>query len=279
MKWSWLLLLAACGEPAGGTAHAQVQWPAPEPCPPQAQWPEGMACVLGGVFTLGDDHGRPDERGSGQVFVGTYYMDVHEATNADYERCIDAGRCARPVRFRGFMAPNQPMVAVSWFDAVRACELEGKRLPTEAEWERAASGTADTVFPWGNEPATCERANIDAPGRGRGCGRNRTAPVGGFPAGHFGISDMAGNVHEWVSDWYSPCLSGCTNECGAACLGVDPQGPCHGSSPCPGHTQRSVRGGSWYWPASHARASARRGSGAQNRGPHRFGFRCARDLP
>lgn len=250
---------------------------APVPCPPRDEWPEGMACVEGGTFTIGDAQGRPDEREPGEVFVDTFYMDLHEVTNAEYERCIEAGECDRPIPFRGFMTDERPMVAVSWFDAVDHCRMVGKRLPTEAEWERAASGPSDTRYPWGDEPLGCERAVVKDE-RGEGCGTGRTSSVGSMEPGHFGLYDMAGNVHEWVYDWYSPCLRGCENECGDACFGRNPRGPCNGESPCPGYRLRSVRGGSWYWPLERARASARRGSGAPNRGPHRFGFRCARDL-
>lgn len=250
---------------------------APAPCPPESEWPEGMACVEGGTFTIGDERGRPDEREPGEVYVDTFYMDLYEVTNEQYAACIAAGLCERPMPFRFFMAPRQPVVAVSWYDANHYCEMLGKRLPTEAEWERAASGPEDTRYPWGDEPLGCERAVVKDE-RGEGCGRGRTWPVGSMEPGHWGLYDMAGNVHEWVYDWYSPCLRGCENECGDACFGRNPRGPCGGESPCEGYRLRSVRGGSWYWPLERARASARRGAGPLNRGPHRFGFRCARDL-
>ncbi|MEM9192509.1 MAG: SUMF1/EgtB/PvdO family nonheme iron enzyme [Myxococcota bacterium] len=251
---------------------------APEDCPPPEAWPEGMACVGGGTFELGDTEGRPDEREPGEVYVDTFYMDIYEVTNEDYEECIVAGVCSRPMPFRRYRAPRQPMVAMSWYDAVAHCERLGKRLPTEAEWERGAAGPDDTIYAWGNEPLGCERAVIQD-GSGRGCGTEITAEVGSRPPGHWGLYDMTGNVHEWVADWYSDCLRGCDNECGDACFGRNPQGPCGGGAErCSGHPLKSVRGGSWWWPAERARAQARRGSGAPNRGPHRFGFRCARDL-
>jgi len=144
---------------------------APVPCPPEDEWPEGMACVGGGTFTLGSEDGRPDEKEPGEVYVDTFYMDLYEVTNEQYQQCINAGECDRPMPFRFFMAPRQPVVAVSWYDAVDHCEMLGKRLPTEAEWERAASGPDHTRYPWGDEPDTgCERANYKD-GRGEGCGR------------------------------------------------------------------------------------------------------------
>lgn len=260
------------------TPASTVAWPAAKPCPPPAHIPKGMACVHGGVFQLGDARGRREERQPGKVFVDTFLMDTHEVTTEAYESCIEQGVCREPKRYRRYSAPRQPMVAVSWFDAVKYCEHLSKRLPTEAQWERAASGPDDTTYPWGNEPATCERAIIKDR-RGEGCGRGVTWKVGSRPAGHWGLFDMAGNVHEWVQDWYSPCLTGCPKACGKACFGVNPKGPCGGARKCPGRRGlRSVRGGSWYWPGTRARASARRGSGAPNRGPHRFGFRCAKDI-
>lgn len=252
---------------------------APRPCPPEAEWPENMSCVLGGTFERGDAHGRRDERPPGEAYVDTFFMDRVEVTNARYEGCIEAGVCGRPHAYRRFLGPNQPMVAVSWFDAVKHCEWEGGRLPTEAEWERAARGPDNTRYPWGDDPRGCEALNYQDEERGRGCGPDVTVDVGSFAPGHFGLYDMAGNVHEWVMDWHSECYSGCDTACGDACFGRNPRGPCGGASPCSGFRLREVRGGSWYWPLERARGSARRGAGAPNRGPHRFGFRCARDLP
>jgi formylglycine-generating enzyme required for sulfatase activity len=258
-------------------ASADANERKPADCPPKAEWPEGMACVLGGSFELGDARGRRDEKRPGTVYVDSFYMDLTEVTNAAYAACIESGRCKVPKAYKKFSDPEQPVVAVSWFDAVAHCERLGKRLPTEAEWERAASGPEHTRYPWGEQARECEAAVIKTEA-GEGCGSRRTAKVASRPAGHFGLFDMAGNVHEWVSDFYSPCLRGCDHECGDACFGENPRGPCGGVSPCAGHGLRSVRGGSWYWPLERARSTARRGSGAPNRGPHRFGFRCARNL-
>jgi formylglycine-generating enzyme required for sulfatase activity len=236
-----------------------------------------MACVDGGTFILGASDGQSDELVPAEVSVDTFYMDLREVTNDQFDACVQAGRCSRPMRYRDFMSPTQPRVAVSWNDAVACCEMNGKRLPTEAEWERAASGPGHTRFPWGDEPGGCEKAHV-TDRRGHGCGRDTTLPVGSMPAGHFGLFDMAGNVHEWVADWYSPCLRGCEGECGDACFGRNPRGPCNGAASCPGRTKRSIRGGSWYWPEERARTTARRGAEPANTANHRFGFRCAGDL-
>ncbi|MGB0680508.1 MAG: SUMF1/EgtB/PvdO family nonheme iron enzyme, partial [Polyangiales bacterium] len=252
-------------------------------CPDKAAWPAGMACVEGGRFVRGDAaEGQPDERGSGEVFVDTFFMDTHEVNNAAYQHCIDAGQCKKPRPFRGFGAAQQPVVAVSWYDAVAHCQMLGKRLPTESEWERAARGPKNTRYPWGDEARGCEALTMEVkgrgPGKGKGCGQNLTRPVGSYAPGHWGLYDMAGNVHEWVLDWYSPCYAGCKKECGQDCMGPNPRGPCEGAESCPKRELRSVRGGSWYWPLERARGAARRGSEPRNRQPHRFGFRCAQNF-
>ena len=276
------IFLIACGRDADVTtlwsaspARAEAK---AKPCPPKSAWPAGMACVEGGWFTRGEPKGRPDEKENVRAFVDTFYMDLYEVTNGEFEGCIKEGVCKRPMPFRRFMGDKQPMVAVSWFDAKAYCERAGKRLATEAEWERAARGPKNTRFPWGDDPKTCEEVNIEDPVKATACGKDVPKPVGSYEPGHWGLYDMAGNVHEWVLDWYTPCYKGCKGECGAACEGMNPKGPCGGELSCPGHRLRSVRGGSWHWPLERARGAARRGSGAPNLGPHRFGFRCAKDL-
>jgi formylglycine-generating enzyme required for sulfatase activity len=273
---AWTVTLTTVALSASGQS-TESTWPTPKPCPPESEWPAGMACVQGGAFMLGDERGRPDERAPGMAYVDTFYMDRTEVTNAQYAPCIESGKCKKPMPFRGFGRPEQPVVAVSWFDAVAHCEMIGKRLPTDAEWERAAGGPNDTRYPWGDEAGDCSKVVVKTED-GEGCGTGKTAKVGSRPAGHWGLFDMAGNVHEWVYDHYASCLRGCDKECGDACFGVNPKGPCGGENKCPGFGMRSVRGGSWYWTMERARVSARRGSGAPNLGPHRFGFRCAKAL-
>jgi len=105
-----------------------------------------MACVLGGYFARGTDGGAADEQPRAEVYVDSFLMDRYEVTNRDYAACIAAKACKRPRPFEGYLDPKQPVVAVSWFDAVAFCKLAGKRLPTEAEFERAASGVEGTTF-------------------------------------------------------------------------------------------------------------------------------------
>ena len=246
----------------------------------------GMACIPGGAFLRGINGGnhaaaRPQSR----VWVQTFYMDTHEVTYGDYKACEQAGRCRKSgPNYQDFDNPRQPINGVSWYDAKKFCAVQGKHLPTEAEWEKAARGTQGWLYPWGNEPATCERAVIKDE-RGRSCGKpqnssthadvGRPEPVGTFAPNPYGLYDMAGNAWEWVADWFTPSW----RECGKACQGVDPRGPCGGREPCPGYKDKVVRGGSWFWPAEYATTVRRRSHVPANKPVfHHFGFRCAASL-
>lgn len=243
--------------------------------------PAEMRCIPGGPALRGDDRGEPDQRPAATIEVPAFWLDAHEATNADWRACVEAGACRAEAgpRYRGFSRPRQPIVGVSWFDARAYCQWRGKRLPTEAEWEKAARGPQAAPYSWGRQRATCKRAIIEERGV-RGCGHGTpptgaTAEVGSRPAGAWGLYDMAGNAWEWVADWYSRSYE----QCGEPCRGVDPRGPCGGADDCPGHRHRVVRGGSWYWPARYARATWRRAHLPGNKPFHHFGFRCARSVP
>jgi formylglycine-generating enzyme required for sulfatase activity len=251
-----------------------------EPC---GAPPEGMACVQGGPFVRGAEDGPKNARPAEKVWLQTFYMDVHEVTHAAYDRCEREGRCpAASPFYEDFDRPDQPMTGVSWYGAVDFCRERGGHLPTEAEWEKAARGPDGALYPWGDEPATCERAII-RDDSGRSCGtrqrgrfpaKGRTFEVGSRPAGVYGLHDMVGNAWEWVFDWYSSSWAAC----GDACQGIDPRGPCDGGEPCPYHKWRVVRGGSWYWDASYATGIRRRPHVATNKPFHHFGFRCAASI-
>jgi sulfatase modifying factor 1 len=274
--------LAAAHAPTllAGVAPASAVPGAP-PVVPCAAPPPGMACVPGGPFLRGSDDGPADARPAAEVWVQTFYMDIDEVTNAAYQACVRAGTCRKAgPRYNDFDRPTQPVNGVSWYDARDFCEAHGKHLPSEAEWEKAARGTDGRTYPWGNEPATCERAIIqDRTGRSCGVPKQGKKPevgrvweVGSKPAAIHGLRDMAGNSYEWVADWHSPSYAAC----GDACLGIDPRGPCAGREPCKGHRHRGVRGGSWYWGPEHATTfHRRRHIPANHPAFHHFGFRCA----
>jgi len=277
-------MVLVLGMLAAGAAVAEEAFPgAPEvrTCL-EAPVPD-MACIPGGPFLRGVKGGRhPPARPQAKVWVQTFYMDTYEVTYGAYKACEKEGRCRKAgPNYRDFDNPRQPITGVNWFDAKKYCEVHGKHLPTEAEWEKAARGTDGRLYPWGDEPATCERAVI-MDGRGRSCGvrqRSKThadvgrpEPVGTRPPNPYGLYDMAGNSGEWVADWFTPSW----RACGKACLGVDPKGPCEGRVPCEGYTDKVVRGGSWFWPASYATTVYRRPHVPANRPIfHHFGFRCA----
>ena len=243
-----------------------------------------MACIEGGPFVRGTDDGPNNTRPAMTIALQTFYMDVYEVTYAQYKACEKLEdkdrRCPRSgPQYTDFNHPDMPIQGVSWFDAKAYCEAQGKRLPTEAQWEKAARGPDGLLHPWGDEQATCEHAIIkDA--RGRSCGlkkaiskpeTGRPWDVGSRPAGVYGLHDMVGNSWEWVADWYAKSY----DKCGDDCAGVDPKGPCDGADKCPGHWLKIVRGGSWYWDHTRATSVWRRTHRPSNEPFHHFGFRCA----
>lgn len=252
-----------------------------------------MACVPGGWFVRGVDEdphrcdqadqppsGRSSVVPSARVWVDTFYIDRSEVTNEAYQACVASRDCpAAGPSYRDFDAPRQPVTGLDWFQARTFCQARGHRLPTDAEWEKAARGPDGDWYPWGSEPASCDNA-ILMDETGRACGvpkrgqhpeTGRIAEVCSRPPGRYGLCDMVGNAEEWVADWWSEDWA----ECGAACAGPDPRGPCDGADECPGHRFKSIRGGSWYWPAEHATGWHRRRYPPSNQPAHHFGFRCA----
>jgi sulfatase modifying factor 1 len=264
-----------------------------------AQSVEGMSCVPGGPFIRGSEKPRtcgqgevrriprkkPNHRPVQTLVVSTFYMDQTEVTFSAYQACAKAGKCRRTrPYYNDYDAPDQPMVGMTWFDANQYCKAQGKRLPTEAEWEKAARGSEGELFPWGAEKADCKRAVIMGK-KGRSCGvmkkkpspwKGKTLPVRSRAPGRYGLYDMIGNAEEWTADWYSRDWS----KCGEDCARRDPKGPCGDQSPekkCRGHKRKVVRGGSWYWPTACAKSWTRRPHFPKNKPYHHFGFRCAAD--
>jgi formylglycine-generating enzyme required for sulfatase activity len=156
---------------------------------------------LMGCNTAIDQTCRPNENPSRVVYLDAFEIDETEVTQAQYYQCVKAGECRAPVCWDPCNKGNHPVGCVNRDDAADYCKWVGKRLPTEAEWEKAARGTDGLLYPWGNDAPSCTRGNI------AGCkDKNDTAPVGSFPEGAspYGALDMVGNVVELVADWYDP---------------------------------------------------------------------------
>jgi formylglycine-generating enzyme required for sulfatase activity len=210
------------------------------------------------------------------VALDDFWMDETEVTNAQYRRCVEVGDCSPPAEsgsssrdsyYGGGTYDDYPVIYVSWYQAADYCAWAEARLPTEAEWEYAAHGPEGRVFPWGDEfdgtrvnycDANCPYEHADETADD---GYADTAPVGAYPGGASwcGALDMAGNVWEWVADWYGDYPSG---------RQVNPTGPSSGE-------KRVLRGGSWGSSQYEARCAARYGPPPGGSSDD-VGFRCAR---
>lgn len=210
-----------------------------------------------------------DELPRHAVHVGSYAIDRVEVANAAYRRCVSAHACT-PARVEAgdvrLGQPRQPVSGVTWHQAARYCAFAGGRLPSEAEWERAARAGSPRLFPWGHmwNPSLANFGSADGKPEPLD-GYRYAAPVDAFADGRsaYGLLNMAGNVWEWTADRYSADYYDRSPE-------VDPQGPRDGA-------QRVIRGGSWSSPPHTHRASQRRKLSPDESLPD-VGFRCVYDL-
>lgn len=246
--------------------------PASEPTP--------MIEIPGGIFRMGSDTGHADERPVHEVNLPGFFIDRTPVTNAQFAEFLNArgprgpkgpsvvgyfdvnDRDARIHRLDGPWASDpgyehHPVVEVTWRGAREYCSWLGKRLPTEAEWEKAARGVDGRKYPWGSAPPDTTRARF-------GVGYNATVPVGSFPRGAspYGVLDMSGNVWQWVSSVYRDY----------------PYRSDDGRESLDSTEIRATRGGSHDWPAEGITATHRGQnlSRAPRSGHHNIGFRCAR---
>jgi formylglycine-generating enzyme required for sulfatase activity len=217
---------------------------------------------------------RFDDRPVHRVVLPAFAIDTHEVTNADYAAFVAAAGAAvtAPYHWGGPTPPaakaRLPVYNVTWFDAAKYCAAKGGRLPTEAEWERAArGGVEDLDYPWGNDYAEAAVPAAPAPGAAPNTKRAHSGsstgpvPVGSFAANGFGLYDVSGNLWEWTADWYDLLFyseSGVTN----------PTGPATGR-------YKVIRGGSWADTETRLGTVYYRNFTAPDTAQPTIGFRCA----
>jgi formylglycine-generating enzyme required for sulfatase activity len=222
-----------------------------------------MVLVPAGEFIMGSWTGDADERPVRRVYLDAYFFDKDQLTVGEYAKFLDATSHSVPSDWNIMsraMHKNRPVVNVDWADAAAYCKWAGKRQPTEAEWEKAARGTDGRTYPWGDEPPTKFHGNMNKELWNSHMG---LTPVGMFQDGKssYGINDMAGNVWEWVSDWYD-------DDYYSTAPSRNPTGPTTGIS-------KVVRGGSWGSGPEGLRSAERETHVPSFQG-YGTGFRCAK---
>lgn len=270
------LLLTSCG-PGGGTTAIPVPTmnrPTVATGTPSqdigSTWErpaDGMVMmyVPAGEFTMGSDRGEPNEKPVHTVYLDAYWIDRTEVTNGMYIRCVEAGACDPPSdyssnnRIHYHSDPkyvDYPVIYVDWYDAEAYCEWAEVRLPTEAEWEKASRGTDGREYPWGDGIPTCSLANYWL------CNGD-TNKVSSYADGRslYDVYDLAGNVWEWVSDWYGEYSPLPVN---------NPTGPASGE-------YRVWRGGSLGYEEYWLRSSFRNWADPELSNDS-IGFRCSRSI-
>ena len=209
----------------------------------------------------------PQEQPQHEVYLDPFRIDRFEVSNVEYLRFVLGTGADWPKFWRENPFPEKaalhPVINVSWHEADAFCRWAGKRLPTEAEWEKAARGGDGRIFPWGNESAGWIKSNIAHPGSKRGFKYPPLANINRYDKGAspYGVYQMAGNVSEWVSDWFDPEYYRHGHD-------KNPQGPTTGEL-------KVFRGGSWNEDPEVARSAGRNG-GLPDRESYLTGFRCAK---
>ncbi len=228
---------------------------------------QDMVKVPGGEFMMGSSE-HSDEPYH-RVVVDSFMIDKYEASNARFKEFMKATGHPAPAYWDDprLNKPNQPVVGVSWNDAVAFCKWEGKRLPSEAEWEKAAKGpSGDNHYPWGH--------TLDPKKANYGQNVGRTEPVDSYPEGAsgYGAYNMAGNVFEWVADWYEPKYY-------KESVALNPQGPNKGYNFANQGPVKVLRGGSWLAPHTSLHTSHRFWNQPENNSYGvGLGFRCAKTV-
>jgi len=224
-----------------------------------------LATIPEGWFAMGSENGRDDEKPVHRVWIDRFELGVHQVTRAEYAHFLgETCRAAPPFWDEpNSQEPRQPVVGPSWFDAIAFCEWLSKvtariyRLPTEAEWERAACGGVEgQLYSWGNTPAE------ELPGYASRW-RNGPEPVGLYAPNPYGLFNMGDNVHEWCADWYDAHYYERSPE-------RNPQGPEQGS-------RRASRGGAWRHHIKVSRCAARSSIPPEFKYAD-YGFRLARSV-
>jgi len=243
-----------------------------------------MIYVPAGEFIMGSDTGFPDEVPVHQVDLDAFYIDKLETTNKEYKACMDAGACRPPVRldcctdtqlvlwvtyFGDPKFDDYPVIYLDWHRASDYCAWRGARLPTEAEWEKAARGPDGRVYAWGSDQPRPGLLNFAwSPGEFDQRALPGTAAVGSYPDGAspYGVLDMLGNVYEWVEDRYDPRYYAVSPD-------RNPTGPTEGN-------YRIARGGSFFNTAFRNRAANRNNAFLPADLAHfDAGARCAMNAP
>ena len=224
-----------------------------------------MLLVPAGEFTMGSDEGDDDEQPIHRVVLDSFYLDTFEVTNGRFAKFVAAIQSEPPWGFADQETPvvhaDRPVRWVNWMEALGYCLWAGKRLPTEAEWEKAARGTDSRTYPWGNDPPSAAHAVF-----GLTEGAETVSPIGNRDKGQspYGVHDLAGNLYEWVTDWYD-------EEFYTTNPPRNPRGPDEG-------TAKVQRGGSYINSPYRIRAAFRTKGDPTEHDPH-VGFRCAQDAP